>query len=143
MKLLVILTTLYSISSAFKIKKAEPKVVQVKEEKPRNVTLSCQADDWWNTCDFSHNGTSLCKISWTDGENVKVNYCNGTRTEYGGGYGDYKCALKLINVGLEHDGIWTCKMEDYDTRDENEKSKAMKLKNRQFLMFKMAKLDLT
>ena len=121
MKLLVILTTLYSISSAFEITKAEPKVVQVEEDDPRDVILSCQADNWWNTCDFSHNGTSVCKISWTSGEEVDDDCNDGV--EYAGGYGEYKCALKLINVGLEHDGIWTCKMDDWDTRNKDEKSK--------------------
>ena len=129
MKLLVILATLYSISSAWEITEAEPKSVRVKEEEPRNVILSCKTSDWWNTCDFSHNGTSVCKMSWIKGTDydVKVNYCNDSyRAEYvdvEGEYKQYKCSLKLSNVGLKHDGIWTCKMEDWDTRDEDEKSK--------------------
>ena len=124
MKLLVILTTLYSISSAFEITKAEPKVVQVEEDDPRDVILSCQADNWWNTCDFSHNGTSVCKIRWTSRQNVKVDDdCNDGVEYVKGEYGQYKCSLKLSNVGFEHDGIWTCKMDDYDTRNKVEESK--------------------
>ena len=124
MKLLVILATLYSISSAFEITVAKPKVTQVKEEEPRDVILSCKTDTWWNTCDFSHNGTSVCKIRWTSGENVKVDDdCNDGVEYVKGEYGQYKCSLKLSNVGFEHDGIWTCKMDDYDTRNKVEESK--------------------
>ena len=124
MKFLVIFTTLYSISSAFEITKAEPKVVQVKEEEPRDVILSCKTDTWWNTCDFSHNGTSVCKIRWTSGENVKVDDdCNDGVEYVKGEYGQYKCSLKLSNVGFEHDGIWTCIMDNYYTRSKDEESK--------------------
>ena len=124
MKLLVILTTLYSISSAFEITVAKPKVAIVKEEEPRDVILSCKTDTWWNTCDFSHNGTSVCKIRWTSGENVKVDDdCNDGVEYVKGEYGQYKCSLKLSNVGFEHDGIWTCKMDNYYTRSKDEESK--------------------
>ena len=121
MKFLVILTTLYSISSAFEITKAEPKVVKVKEDEPRDVILSCHTNDWWNTCDFSHNGRSVCKIKWTGGKNVKVDDSCEKGLEYVGQYSQHICALKIRNVGFEQDGKWLCKMEDYDYRNSETK----------------------
>ena len=117
MKLLFILAVLFSISSAFEITKSNPKLAEIGEEdQDRSVVLSCQTDDHWDICDFSHNGTSVCKIKWTRSYEAKPKYCNDG-AEYLGGYSEEnKCKVKLTNVGPDQAGQWTCNMTDWDTR---------------------------
>ena len=111
------------LGQGFQIAKVEPKTVVVKEEQPRNlITLSCITDDWWQSCNFFHKGQKVCEIEHDSDTNyeTKVKHCN-ENVKYVGDYKHYKCAIKLYHIGMEHDGEWTCELEDYDNHGSFER----------------------
>ena len=95
--------------------------ISINEIDHKNLRLSCQTDEWWYHCHFSHktNGKS-CQIDWTTGSKVKVNQCS-EGIKYKGrvrDYENYECIVEIEEVGLGDAGQWTCKMSDYYKESE-------------------------
>ena len=83
------------------VKKTSFIFFSINEIDQQNLRLSCQTDDWWYHCQFSHksNGKS-CQIDWTSGTKVKVNQCS-EGIKYKGrvrDYNNFECIVEIEEV---------------------------------------------
>ena len=80
------------------------------------LTLSCQADEYFEYCDWYHNGR-VCKFEWKRWHSaVRKQSCYRkfrNRMSYVGKYDKHECKVELSNVDVSDSGNWTCQVEGY------------------------------
>ena len=80
------------------------------------LTLSCQADGYFEYCDWYHKGR-VCKFEWKRWHSaVRKQSCYRklrNRMNYIGNYDKHECKVELSNVDVSDSGNWTCQVEGY------------------------------
>merc|ERR1712038_348370 len=105
---------------AFKITSFLPESGSTSVKEGGSLDLWCNADYYWEWCKFtSESSGRWCELQWESApDNVTVNNCDDflERFEYLGDYDNYKCGIRIHNVGPDEAGEWTCLLDDYDGR---------------------------
>ena len=81
------------------------------------LELWCNVDDWWEWCSFTNLiSNKSCEFQWRYGpDNVTVNRCDFEgRYEFLGDYNNYKCGIRIYNIGTADAGPWTCDLEEWN-----------------------------
>jgi len=90
-----------------------------------SVTISCKANNWWNTCELIH-ADRFCTQENGGGYYNEIGYCNekyDNRIKMVGEYKNqhYECAFQLSQVTLEDAGEWICRLHMYLSDEWTEK----------------------